>query len=230
MSKKRIGIVGWPTGQNSFGITKPYFDFINYYLGRPIILSPDKDPDETIDMLIVPGGPDVDPIRYNQVPNIYTGNSCVIRETFDHFQLPWYIENNTPIFGICRGHQSIAVFFGAKLIQHMYHETNRDDRTIEVHKARIVADLPKIEIKFNKTFGINSLHHQIVNERSLNKDEAVVTSIYQPKTGNTSDIQVESIVYKNYPIATVQWHPEEINDLYSIRCAQYLLKNREPLI
>jgi len=56
-----------------------------------------------LDLLVLPGGPDVDPMRYLDQDDdfsLWNGKPCVFKERFDKILLPQYIENRTPIFGI----------------------------------------------------------------------------------------------------------------------------------
>lgn len=99
---KRIGIVGWGTGENSFGVSKPYLNYFKTY-GEVFILGPNEEVDSTLDLLILPGGKDVNPLRYGQIPSLFTGYQEPLLEYFDVTMLPRYIEQGVPIFGICRG-------------------------------------------------------------------------------------------------------------------------------
>ena len=96
---KRIGIPAYRLGPNSFGITTPYMEFIETF-GEPVILHPNTPILDDLDLLILPGGPDVDTYRYNQYPGPYTQAPSPTLEWFDRDKLPGYIENGTPVFGI----------------------------------------------------------------------------------------------------------------------------------
>jgi hypothetical protein len=100
-----IGIPGWLVGPNSFGVTIPYIEFIREHLDCSDlrILSPDSPIWTDLDLLILTGGPDVNPSRYGEPPGFYTDKPDLIREYFDVHVLPRYIEEHVPIFGVCRG-------------------------------------------------------------------------------------------------------------------------------
>lgn len=235
---KKIGIVGWSTGDNSFGITKPYYEFINFFDAEPVILSPSKDIKTDLDMLIIPGGPDVDPTRYNEIPSIYTSKICPQREYFDRVLLPKYIDLGIGIFGICRGLQGTAVHFGAKLDQHIWQEYS-DPRTKEVHNLRFTKRIHFNynlgETNYTKTFNpgqrisINSIHHQAVNADSISTESEIMVAGVRSSLNNKINIEsnanVELILHKTKPIILVQWHPEEVYDEFSIE-AVYTLLNK----
>lgn len=231
MAKKKIGIVGHFTGANSFGISKPYMDFFRHF-GSVTLIEPWEEDVRNLDLLVLPGGPDVNPLRYIDIEpkcelSIYVGSPCPLKERFDRELLPKYIEAKTPIFGICRGHQSLAVYFGAKLIQDMYHETNSDNDGIKsMHKiispSFIKEIIPTMHNYEELEFEVNSRHHQVVMNCPQN---ATVIGKYEGKYKEKDEEgDIEALTYfPNYPAHTVQWHPEDKRDLFSIKLIQHLL-------
>jgi len=206
-----IGIPGWKIGDNSFGVTIPYLDFFNQY-GRVKILTLHEDVDPTIDLLVIPGGADVDPLRYGAVPHFSTSRPDPIKEYFDAKVLPRYIDNKTPVFGICRGIQTIAVHFGAILVQDMpNHETNDSSkREFGVHNIIITNFNFKRDFTqyngFKEVLKVNSLHHQCVSNKGF-PDCLEVIAVYKGKSDNSS---IEAIRHRDLPIMAVQYHPEEM--------------------
>ncbi len=223
---KKIGVVGHFVGPTTFGITKPYMSFLSHF-GEVIIISPWDNEVRDLDLLVLPGGPDVDPLRYLEPGdewNLNTGQPCMIRERFDHILLPQYINQRTPILGICRGHQSLYVQMGGKLIQHMNHESNGEDRSKLVHEIKFdnlelfpgIANFVKNKIG-KKPYKVNSIHHQATDETSKPEIATVIAR-------HSIDDTVEAITYwPNYPAHTFQWHPEEIWDNVSYILINHLL-------
>ena len=146
-----IGIAGHmlPNG-NSVGVTFPYLNYFEKFGDVKIIIPTAKQVDDTLDLLVIPGGPDISAFRYlspDETPSWFNQKPDQMREYFDTNILPRYIENKTPIFGICRGHQSIAALFGAKLEQHLlFHEYNSEEkRKVTVAFSKLSS---KIEFMF----------------------------------------------------------------------------------
>lgn len=222
---KKIGIVGYPQ-KEGFGIPTSYLRFFSYFGIVNIIMPNETEVKQDLDLLVLPGGPDVDTKRYlGEKPlSFFIGTPCPFRERFDDVLLPKYVENKTPIFGICRGHQSLAVFFGGKLQQHMFHETTpAGERTKKVHFLDLTNHVTDYipNISSLQRFEVNSLHHQVVSKEPLN---SVVLAVY----GNaTHKKDIEALAYTDYPAITVQWHPEEIWDEFSINAIKSLLKIEE---
>lgn len=229
MVKKKIGIVGWKTGENSFGITIPYYNFISQF-GEVIILEPNGNIRKDLDLLIIPGGPDLPQEMYSDKQdyfNINVGKTCPIRTYFAERVLPEYIKLNTPLFGICLGHQIMAVKLAkGKLLPHMYHETSPEDkRWKQVHKVKILEPFSTI---FNITnLDVNSLHHQVVKE--VQSDLAKVIGVYngalnlKQNQKSPYSSHIEALAYIDYPAYSVQWHPEELWDTFSINLIKTLL-------
>lgn len=205
MSKK-IGIVSWATGPNSFGVTTPYLEWLDTF-GKVRILDFAEDFDGSIDLLVIPGGPDVDSTRYNQKPHRRTGKPCPYREYFDEFVLPIYIENNVPIFGVCRGLQAINVAFGGTLNQHKPHETSDPNKRWEIVHSVVYKILEPTNL-VEYTAGVNSIHHQVVDK--LGEGLKSIARYKPLKSKKTELGDVEAILHESLPIAGVQFHPEEL--------------------
>lgn len=215
-----IGIPGSKTRDNYFGIPTTYYEFIEGYLGANDIriLTVGGPLFTDIDLLVLPGGADINPLRYGQVPSFATDEPDIIKEYFDVHMLPRYVAHGTPIFGICRGMQTIAVHFGYRLIQDMYHETNTsNDPYGPVHKI-IRTDAPS-----GKKIDVNSRHHQSVYVPR--DDNGVITVLAHHEKITT---HVEAIKIKDMPICGVQWHPESCSSrdsiMYAVELAKSILK------
>jgi putative glutamine amidotransferase len=210
---KVIGIPGWSTGDNSFGCTKTYLTWIRSFGAVPRIIMPQDDVVEC-DMLLLPGGPDINPANYGKAPEYYTSSADAFKEYFYREQLKKYVENGTPIFGICLGFQMLNIFFGGSMEQHLMWHPQSPDRREEGHKV----SLP------NGVLSVNSHHHQGVLESQVSPEFDVLAVEHFKKGEGGDNKVVESIRHKNLPIAGVQWHPEEWYDDFSTILVKQLLK------
>lgn len=232
MSRKKIGIVGWKTGDNSFGVTLPYLKHFNKF-GQIEILTPRKDIITDLDLLVLPGGADLNPWSYRRVPDYSTSNPDVMKQYFYENNLSQYIENNTPIFGICLGFQQLGSYFKCELTQDMSHPYSpSDSRWKPVHSVYIcngmdeegnpIIEKGNIKIKGKGeqerylTEEVNSLHHQGIYMTDFNSNELKLTRL-------AKDGYVEAFEHKTLPIVGVQWHPEELEDDYSQQMVERLL-------
>jgi gamma-glutamyl-gamma-aminobutyrate hydrolase PuuD len=234
---KQIGIFGFKTGENSFGVTVPYYEYFDFF-GDVHIISPLANVVLAgYDLIVVPGGPDVSPNSYGHVPDMRTSKSDPIREYFDQHVLPEAIEAGIPIVGICRGHQAIGVLHGSAMHQHMYHSTSKTRGELSHGIAVFTKELPeplgatlrnKLSIKKEKNKGVhplnrhlevNSLHHQTLSD--IPDSAILLASHFDDKKPNDSSI--EALFYPDHNIVTFQYHPEEIWDELSILCIKYLL-------
>lgn len=218
MSKEKrpvIGIPGWKLGDNSFGAGTNHLDFISRF-GNARILFP-WDDDVDLDLLYLPGGPDVAPSRYGQYPGFYTSNQDVFRQHFFDEVLPKYIEKGTPIFGVCLGFQMLNVHFGGTLTQDLKYHAQSKDRWEAAHKVYIVG--------MNRKEGameVNSHHHQAVLKTDLSQEFNALA--YADNEENGKDPIIECILHKERPIGGVQWHPEEWRDGFAMDFIRDLIK------
>ena len=166
---------------------------------------------ETIDGLLLSGGPDADPARY--------GDTYVHPATYgidpdrDQFEIELFhaaLNRGVPVFGICRGIQVMNVALGGTLIQdvstehpgsaevgHRQHERGLEDSAVG-HGMSAVAATP-LSIFGNNDLGVNSFHHQAIRQLAVDLTPAA----YSP------DGLVEAVVMRdNAEVFGVQWHPE----------------------
>jgi putative glutamine amidotransferase len=212
--KKRpiIGIPGWKTDENTFGVPITYLRYAMFF-GTPRVLTMEEEVDHNIDLLIIPGGADVDTLRYGQVPHFYTSRPDPVKEYFDTVVMPKYIDAGIPLFGICRGVQTIAVHFGAQLVQNIIeHKTNTTDRSDGVHSLEIMQGQFREEFmgycskeRYSSNVKVNSLHHQCVSNRNF-PECLEILAIYPHKDHPA----IEVIRHRTLPVYAVQYHPEEL--------------------
>jgi putative glutamine amidotransferase len=146
------------------------------------------------DLLLICGGDDVNPIRYNE-ENTHSTIEDTFIEQMDFDLIKEFVKQRKPIVGICRGIQVINVYFDGNLIQNISEYNTYIDH--QKNKHRIIIDEQSILSKyFNKNIIVNSYHHQCV------KDIAPYFHI----NAISKDGFIEGIEYKN--IIGIQWHPE----------------------
>lgn len=212
---KKIGIVAWKTGENSFGTTLPYLEYFSNF-GQVVMLMPGQAVDTTLDLLVLSGGKDVNTLRYGDVPHFRNSDPNPYLEWFDEIMLPQYIKLGMPIFGICRGFQTLNVTFGGTLTQHYVHTYSTKSRQELVHELQVM----NVDHIFKGKVKTNSIHHQCVFEEDLALD--LIPTLKVCEKGMNSKV-IEGFVHQNLPIAGVQYHPEEIWDDYANAVISHLL-------
>lgn len=95
--------------------------------GLPVLLPPQAAEAASavlarVDGLVVCGGADVDPARYAEEPHAATGVPRVDRDTWELALLDAAARSGTPVLGVCRGLQLMAVAAGGSLVQHLPEE------------------------------------------------------------------------------------------------------------
>jgi len=217
---KKIGMPAWKTGENSFGATIPYLEFLSQF-GEVVLLQPNSDYNDSLDMIVVPGGADTSPNNYAEIPNYRTGMADPFKEYFAYKMLPIYIEKGIPILGICLGAQQLNVIFGGKLHQHHDFEYSKE-RNEQIEKLKFNSTNVGLVTKYFKkvnvnNFKVNSLHHQAV----VKLGEGLLCIATSEKYGN-----IEIFCTPNTNILGVQYHPEEINCTFVSNWINEKLENK----
>lgn len=237
MKKPKIAIAGGLFKQNEPQFAGEYYTYINNNYsnsistagGIPIILplindiSILEDQLSICDGLLLPGGIDINPLSYDELPMPLLGNS--------NQKLDWYhinlakksLELNIPILGICRGCQVINVAFGGTLYQDISYATaspilhyQPSDLSEKCHPIRTKTNSIVNEI-FGDNYIVNSAHHQSVKDLAPNFKSSAISP----------DGIIEAIEMLNRPfVIGIQWHPEAlaINDNTTLKLFEKFIK------
>ncbi|WP_420435002.1 gamma-glutamyl-gamma-aminobutyrate hydrolase family protein [Candidatus Poriferisocius sp.] len=168
--------------------------------GIPVHIPIDVDPaavGERLDGLVLPGGTDIDPIRYGADPDPELLAPELERDDLELGLLSAALDADIPVLGICRGIQVLNVHQGGTLHQHVP-EHNRLDISIHsaTHRVNFAEDSTLYEL-YGPSAQVNSLHHQAV--ANVGRDLTV--------TAQTDDGTIEGLEMGD-SVVTVQWHPE----------------------
>ncbi len=167
---------------------------------------------DRLDAVLLPGGPDVDPSIYGQERHPKVVQIDDPRDTLELTLARWTVEDDRPVFGICRGHQILNVALGGTLVQDIPSQVetdlthdlpDEDPRNTLLHSVTLDPQSRLANILGKTEFRVNSLHHQSVQEAAPNVKI----------TGHSPDGIVESLEIPEHPFAlSVQWHPEDLVD------------------
>lgn len=201
----RIGIVGQLSGE-IWGVHEDYMAFVEEQ-GNPVVIYPTDVVDfhrtYWLDALVLPGGADVAANRYAWFPSIFAGHPNPFLEYFDTKVLPGLI-GTMPIFGICRGLQTLNVALGGTLYQHLWTHPYSKSKQDAVHE---------IKLKGGEKMSVNSFHHQAISRPAKGLEIEAVSP----------DGVVEAISDWKRKIFAVQWHPERLLDDYSAEAFRAIL-------
>jgi putative glutamine amidotransferase len=220
MSRPLIGITGrrWPASALGTNVPKAmsgiefdlhftdYPSSISLAGGLPVELTRDADATEMVehlDGLVLTGGADVEPKHYGQDPEPDLGAIEPDRDAWEMALLAAARDKGIPILAICRGMQLLNVVYGGTLRQHLELDEGAGHPQWDVdghemtHGVNVVEGTLTAEL-FPGEIGVNSLHHQVIDEVG----EGLVVS------AKASDGVVEGLETPDGSIVAVQWHPE----------------------
>jgi putative glutamine amidotransferase len=205
-----------PTGFDSelerYGLDRRYVDAVHEAGGRVLLIPVPLHADRVlelaagIDGLLLPGSPtDVDPARYGEKPHPRLGRLFPERDETDFLLLEQAEGRGLPVLGICHGMQTLNVWRGGSLLQHLEpgdaairHQNPGRPRDLDAHEVEITS--PSLLAGLvGARLAVNSFHHQAVDRAG--RDLVVVA--------RASDGIAEAIEETGRPfVLGVQWHPE----------------------
>jgi putative glutamine amidotransferase len=190
-----------------------YLQAVRVAGGLPLVMAPldDEDTrDRLFDLaagLLLTGGEDVDPARYDQEPN-GARTVSLERDAMELVLLDRALDRRMPVLAICRGVQLLNVALGGTLYQDLFTqrgpEIDHDRyREFDGHIHSIRTEAPRLLARVFEVdeFVQNSAHHQGI--RDLAPELTAV--------GWAPDGVVEAVEYRRDGAAwtcAVQWHPE----------------------
>ena len=177
---------------------------------------------QSCDAVLLPGSnADVDPTKFRQKRSPRTATADALREETDFLLLQDAYGQRKPVLCICYGLQSLNVFRGGSLVQHIpdflpeqtrarvNHEAGK--KVAAAHSVEIAGDslLQKIVVENSQpgglTLPVNSSHHQSADFIGAGlrivarcPDDGIVEAL----EGTSSD----------HFVLAVQWHPERSVD------------------
>ena len=214
MKKPIIGIsINYSDGKSM--VAEQYYRCVEEAGGVPVMLPLTEDwsvLEESVrllDGLLLTGGGDMSPEFYRQTAIDGASEPCLKRDKYDMELLRLGVLYQLPILGICRGMQSINIFFGGDLYQdiHTCYKKNallhsqKEERSETTHSVEIVEDSLLYSIMKNNAIEVNSIHHQAV----WHIPKGLRGVAFAP------DGVCEAVEVESYPILGVQWHPEHLS-------------------
>lgn len=161
--------------------------------------------------LFLCGGPDLEPRRYGEEP--LAEAKLFLLPELDQIELELLAgarEGSVPVFGVCRGLQTLNVFFGGSLWQDLALQVPgstdhrlSNPRDALIHPVRVTEPaLPLGELLAREAALVNSRHHQAV--------KALGTGLEVVAVAPDGLVEAVALPAPGWWVQAVQWHPENL--------------------
>ena len=205
-----IGLTTYGRGaDNRYTLPADYIDAVRRAGGVPLLIAPGESRVEAIldviDALVLSGGGDIDPSRYDGKRHDTNYSIDQERDTLELELARRVIDSSIPTLGICRGAQILNVVQGGKLIEHIPDEVGvkvlhrAPPREPVTHGVKLKAGSRLAQILGCDQFDATSWHHQALRGAAAGFDAVA----------HAPDGTIEAIEMPSHPwMIAVQWHPE----------------------
>ena len=165
---------------------------------------------ERLDGLVLTGGGDIDPARFGQSRHPKTDDVAPARDELELGLTRRALDEDVPLFAICRGIQVLNVALGGTLVQDLPSErpssiahTQREPRHESTHAVKVMGEGTRLgKILGALELEVNSMHHQAIKTLGRGLREVA----WAPD----GIIEGVELADGNRFVVGVQWHPEEL--------------------
>lgn len=214
-----IGITGnYSAADGLTTITKAYYHCVERAGGAPVVFPPTTDETilkaqlEAVDGLLFTGGADLNPLLWGEEPSPKLGSINAERDRSELLLAKLAYNRNVPMFGICRGLQTLVAAFGGKIMQdisdkqtikHSQSAVRSEPTHSVIYKAYPESHISPLPWEGQGGGAVNSFHHQVAMEAGP----------CFTVTATSPDGFIEAVESNEHkPIVAVQWHPENLYD------------------
>lgn len=160
-------------------VNQPYLDCLEAAGATPLLV-PDLADERIVALLglcrglLITGGADLDPRIFGHQPHARLGSVSPQRDHLDRVAIEHALRGGMPILGICRGIQALNVVAGGTLLQDVSSEVEGALKHSQsapgwypTHDITLAQDSHLRAILACERIGVNSFHHQAVDEPAL---------------------------------------------------------------
>ena len=180
--------------------------------GTPMLIPPVSDPEviintlENIDGLLLTGGGDHNPLWAGEDPQKELHGINATRDLPELLITRLAFNRQIPMFGICRGMQTLAFALGGRVAQDInatLKHSQEADKSEPTHSVILSPESMIRDIYGTEQIFVNSFHHQAVSD----------TGAHFQATASSPDGIIEAMESTEHKsILGVQWHPEWLGD------------------
>jgi len=176
---------------------------------EPVLILPGAEVPTDVSGLVLMGGNDVNPARFDESRLAETDNPDDTRDELECGLVDDFMKRDLPVLAICRGIQILNVQHGGTLLQHLdstnrHRVKNPDNPGLPAHKVELVPGTKLAAIAGEPlTLNVNSRHHQAIGRLG----DGLKVSARDPVDGTIEAVERPD---KRFVIG-VQWHPENMS-------------------
>ena len=211
---EKAPVIGITTNHEGMDATlrEKYYEQVVKAGGVPMLIPPINDVNviintlNAIDGLILSGGADINPLWQNEQPSPQLHNINSYRDEAELLITRLAYNRCVPIFGICRGMQTLVTALGGHVCQDInslegvLKHSQDADRSEPTHKVELEMGSMIETYMEDCSLYVNSFHHQAID----NPGPHLQVSAVAPD----GIIEAVESMKEQKPVFAVQWHPE----------------------